>query len=205
MKRQIKELPCMFFPNITESMYDKMCHAIGLSQKHNKGYYYPYRNYYDSAECDTPDWDKLVELNLAEKRDSGFYGVTLLGLCTMSIISGIKIYNPCATCDADLKRYLFKSLCERDVFCGYGCWFPTSVRALCNQNRLPIARTYKAMHELVADGLAIKSYEGGIDDDGNPHCIHGYYLTEKAKGTEVWKKAYEKEMDFINESLNERH
>lgn len=48
----------------------------------------------------------------------------------------------------------------------------------------------KLMKELEADGLVRKTYEGGIDEDGYPHCYHGWSITRKAKETDMYKKCY---------------
>ena len=49
-------------------------------------------------------------------------------------------------------------------------------------------RIRKLMKELEADGAVRRSYDGGIDDDGYPHCYHGWSITKKTYDSELYKK-----------------
>lgn len=46
----------------------------------------------------------------------------------------------------------------------------------------------KCMKALEADGLVSKTYEGGIDEDGYPHCYHGWSITRKTRESDLYKK-----------------
>lgn len=49
-------------------------------------------------------------------------------------------------------------------------------------------QTRKLLKELEAMGYVMKDYEGGIDEEGYPHCYHGWNLTVKALETEIGKE-----------------
>lgn len=75
-----------------------MKHAIGLgySNPDRKGVYVPYRNYYDAGTNPNKEWEGLVELGLAVKRDSTIssstiYHVSKKGLEFLSDVLGITI------------------------------------------------------------------------------------------------------------------
>lgn len=58
----------------------------------------------------------------------------------------------------------------------------------------------KLLKELEADGLVHKTHEGGVDEDGYPHCYHGWSITKKACDSELYKKcekeAYQEYKDW---------
>ena len=77
---------------------NKMKHAIGLNvaRPNSKRKYVAYRNYYDAGESPNQDWEELVELNLAIKRNcniskSIIYHVSEEGLLYLSDLLGISI------------------------------------------------------------------------------------------------------------------
>lgn len=49
-------------------------------------------------------------------------------------------------------------------------------------------RIRKLMKELEADGAVAKTYDGGIDEDGYPHCYHGWCITKKTMNTDMYKQ-----------------
>lgn len=53
----------------------------------------------------------------------------------------------------------------------------------------------KCMKALEADGLVHKTYEGGIDEDGYPHCYHGWSLIQRAMETEMYKHCEKEALD----------
>ncbi len=63
---------------ITDAQLDKMRHAVAWPKC--------YRNYYDASESDTPDWEELVVMGYAFRRQSSvcdgrpLYHVTQAGL-----------------------------------------------------------------------------------------------------------------------------
>ena len=46
----------------------------------------------------------------------------------------------------------------------------------------------KLIKELEADEAVAKTYDGGIDEDGYPHCYHGWSITKKTKNTVMYKQ-----------------
>lgn len=54
-----------------------------------------------------------------------------------------------------------------------------------NQTKYSIRKLIK---ELEADGAVAKTYEGGIDEDGYPHCYHGWSITEQTMKTNMYKQ-----------------
>lgn len=61
----------------------------------------------------------------------------------------------------------------------------------------------KLMKELEADGAVSKTYDGGIDEDGYPHCYHGWGITKQTRNTDMYKQcekeALEEYEGFIRE------
>ena len=184
-----------------------MLHAIGwdnASQYTRNGtrYFKPYRNYYDAGGNDVADWDYLVQNKLAEKGTS--YHVTALGLVVLSDIMETYIYSDNARCVADAKEVVVDILIADACVCGYGCWIPSGAEHIAKLGRLPKTLTLKTLHYLADKGIVAKTYYGDIDDDGYPHCYHGWILT--AKGREVYKERYDKawkeECEYINNILS---
>lgn len=53
----------------------------------------------------------------------------------------------------------------------------------------------KCMKELEADGLVRRAHDGGIDEDGYPHCYHGWSITEKTVNTDLYKRCYKEALE----------
>lgn len=53
----------------------------------------------------------------------------------------------------------------------------------------------KYIKELEADGLVHKAYEGGMDEDGNVGCYHGWSITQKAINTDLYKRCYKEALE----------
>lgn len=95
---------------------------------------------------------------------------------------------------------VFRKLCETAVRVCI-CSPILSVPAL---SRILNTSTYavrKHIKSLVSKGLVALGYDGGINEDGYPHCYKGYYITGKAFETEIYKEEYEREMKYITELL----
>ena len=56
---------------------------------------------------------------------------------------------------------------------------------------------------LEENGYIVKSYYGGMDEEGYPYCIHGYYLTDKARQMERWKVLHDAEVAYIENDILE--
>ena len=64
-------------------------------------------------------------------------------------------------------------------------------------------RIRKLIKELETDGLVKRNHEGCIDDDGNPHCYHGWSITQKAAETEMYKKCDKEAIEEIARFLRD--
>ncbi len=189
-------------PDLSEVQISQMEHCVGLgnkAKKSGKGYYQPYRNYYDAGGNDIEVWESLKKLGLADKGRT--YHLTKMGLDALSQITGIVIYSENAYCLADAKSEVLKAFIDQDVAICYGCWYPTSAKYISEITRIPLPMVRRCVNKLLEEGLLVKGHEGGIDDGGNPYCYHGYFCTDKAKELDYWKKAHEREENYINESL----
>ncbi len=78
------------------SQIEKMKHAIGLDRPNQtKQKFVAHRNYF--ATGDDPEWNEIVDLDLAVKREDPFckvdviYHLTEEGIAYLSLIIGIKI------------------------------------------------------------------------------------------------------------------
>ena len=179
-------------------------HCVGLDYKkpykrNGKLFYKPYRNYFDTEDV---MWDALVEIGYAYK--NRMYHLTIDGLSWLSSMNNIYIYNHYSDSPPDIYWEVMKFFCECDVAVCYGCWFPVSAKSCAANLRLPILEIRNAIKRLIGEGYLVKSHYGGIDEEGFPYCVHGYYSTPKMRETDEWIKAYKKEMEWLNKSLNSK-
>lgn len=95
---------------------------------------------------------------------------------------------------------IFRELCKNAVrVCPYN-----QVLSVPTLSRILNTSTYvvrKHIKNLVSKGLVTLGYDGGVDEEGYPHCYKGYYITGKAFETEIYKEEYEREMKYITELL----
>ncbi|WP_305084794.1 hypothetical protein [uncultured Dubosiella sp.] len=71
-------------------------------------------------------------------------------------------------------------------------WHPYPSTALSKNCGLSLYRTRKELKKLKEQGLVVSDMEFLSDEDGN-YIIRGYTITEKAKQTEEYLKAWEEE------------
>lgn len=177
-----------------------MQHCIGLdNEKPKRGRYFPYRNYYETGN-EHPMWEALIEKGLALKTSNGVYALTPQGMACLSGVLGIHIYSPVARYPAEIRTAVLNMLCSNDVAVCWGAWFPVSGRRLSVCLNIPYDRVMIAVHQLEAEGLIFKTYDGGMSEDG-VFCVHGYKLTEKGRDTEEWRAADKKEKEYLNELI----
>lgn len=69
--------------------------------------------------------------------------------------------------------------------------FPMPIYLLSHHTGEIRSRCRKAVRELRKQELVYLTNFRGTDEDDNPFCVWGYKPTEKAKGTEEYKKAVE--------------
>jgi len=176
---------------ISDEQAKKMKHAIGMIHGNRKPYkragflyFRPYRNRYKSSGRNA-DMDDLVNKHLAERIDAENgeqlteYRITKQGLMFLSWREGVYIYSETAETGLQAERDVLQILLDDAVYCGYGNWVPTSAREIEERARLPKAVVLEALHVLQEEGNVRKTYYGDIDDEGWPHCIHGWTLTKK--------------------------
>lgn len=188
---------------VTEYQAEMMLHAIGADHKKERTYlkrkyYHAYRNYYDAGGSDAGQWEDLVEKGYAEKRR--LYHVTTDGLRLLELLTGAVIYDNYA-CVADCKTPMLTAFMKADVYCGWGCWFPTSAKTIAEYLKIPLTLARKTARKLEEEGLIEKGHFGELTDEGFPYCRHGYFLTEKARQSKRWEALHQIEIDYINTSL----
>lgn len=76
-----------------------------------------------------------------------------------------------------------------------------SIRHIAKHLEVSQYQVTKHIHRLRKYGLVKRAYDGGIDEDGQPHCYHGWSLTEKGASTKTYKKEYKKDVEYINDLL----
>lgn len=194
------------YPTITDHQAELMLHAIGADHRSERKYldmkyYHAYRNYYDAGGKDIEIWNDLVDKGLAEK-GGHFYHVTVYGLNMLEKLTGSVIYDD-YECVGDCKTIMLEKFMKNDVYCGYGNWFPTSAKSMAVSMKIPVSLARETARYLEKQGYIQKGHYGGIDDEGFPYCVHGYYLTDKARKLERWQVLYDQEMAYLNRTLNE--
>ena len=165
----------------------KMEHCVGYDPRdvywrRNKKYFKPYRNHYAPGPKDLPTWEKLKEQGYAESNESKTqFWLTVSGLAILSAAEKVYIYNDAAKGnEVDAAPDVLQVLLNHSVFCGYGCWIPPSAKSIASAARLPLKLTRETLKYLQDEtGEVMHVYEGGIDDEGFPHCTHGYILSKK--------------------------
>lgn len=182
------------YDEITEEQVNLMLHAIGAdstkARKYKgKYYYYAYRNGFDAGGNDISKWDELVSIHLAEK--NRVYHVTRLGINVLEVLTNSRIYL--VDCVADAKSKVLSYLIANDCYCGYGCWIPVPIKAIANNLHATERVVRETLRVLADDGLVVKTYYGECDDEGFPHCWHGWGLTDKARQLDEYKQAWEEE------------
>lgn len=187
---------------ITDKQAELMLHAIGADNKKSRHYmgrkiYKAYRNYYDAGGSDIELWDDLVSKGYADK--SRFYHVTHYGLEILGLITNSTIYGNYHNV-ADCRKDVLEQFMRVDAYHGYGCWFPTSAKAISKVLHIPLQLARETARSLADEGLIKKGHCGGMDCDGEIHCIHGYFLTDKAreKYSERYEELKKAEYAYIN-------
>lgn len=190
---------------ITHQQARQMLHAIGADSKKAREYlghltYHAYRNYYDAGGHDKVLWDDLVGKGYADKRT--FYHVTTNGLRLLEEMTDSTIYDN-YQCVGDCKTRMLESFMKYDVACCHGSWFPVSAKQVAYNLKMPLQLARDTAKHLEENGYIVKSYYGGMDEEGYPYCIHGYYLTDKARQMERWKVLHDAEVAYIENDILE--
>lgn len=206
---------------LTEAEIDRMKHCVGYNRTgnyrgcyHRGGvrYFKPYRNYYYAGGKDIPIWEKIEEKGFAEsaKKDKTgcqYFWLNHSGLNILSAALETYIYSENARGnEIDASSDIIEILLADHVFCGYGCWLPSGSRSISLRSRIPRKLTLSTLRYLQDKcGYVRHVYEGGCDDEGFPHCTHGWVLTKKwiDENKERYDKAQKEEYKRIDASLKE--
>ena len=75
-------------------------------------------------------------------------------------------------------------------------WHPYPATCIAERLNQPVGKVRYHLRKLKKDGLVYSFHEGGMTDDGAVFCSQGWGITEKAKDTEEYKKAYKEEVEL---------
>ena len=197
-----------YFPEeVTDEQAAMMLHAIGADHKefrtyNKKRYYHAYRNHYDAGGNDIKQWDDLVAKGYAELHR--MYNVSVKGIHLLEYLTQCRIWGDYQN-TADCRYDVMVALMQDDVYCGYGCWMPSSSKDLSLRLAIPRKLVLDTLNELAEEGLCVKGYYGEMDEDGCVQCKHGWYLTEQARQqyAEKYEELKQEEYKKINDSLRE--
>lgn len=178
---------CIFSRNYPEPISDRqadmMLHALGADHRLPKTYrgaktYHSYRNYFDAGGLDADDWDDLVSKGYARK--TGVYHVSVRGIRALEFLTHCRIWDDYEN-TADCRGVVLDELMKDNVFCGYGCWLPTSSSDLSLRLAIPRPLVLDTLRELERDGLVKRDYYGEKTDEGYVRCKHGWIITVSAQ------------------------
>lgn len=83
------------YDKVTYKQIDDMKHALGFDKRRVRGTKYrryePYRNYFNTGNCDIDDWEQLVTIGLATKSRENWYHVSDNGRIFLELVTGVKI------------------------------------------------------------------------------------------------------------------
>lgn len=195
--------------DLTTKEITKMEHCIGFElrkvyYRHGKYYFKPYRNHFMPGGDDCQIWEGLEEKGYAESSDSmghKHYWLTTKGLDALSQLHKVYIYSDSSTGNAvDASSDVLRVLIENDVYCGYGCWKPSSSKNIAMDTRLPQNLAKEALCYLKERGYVKVDHDGGANDDGTLWCTHGWVLTDKWKNEnkDIYKKYWDEECKKID-------
>lgn len=214
------------FPSaFNEKELDAIGHAIGYEvgkvyRRRKQLYFAPHRNYY-YCNADDETWNGLVKKGFAEKQppnkdNCSYFSVTNECLAELTLETSIYFYSENARGnEIDAKEDVIEVLLDHAVYCGYGCWIPPGARQIASAARLPYKLTLETLNYLKKCGYVNHFYEGGIDDEGFPHCTHGWSLSKKwttenneryiARQKEEYKRMDEISAEIMKEREEVRH
>lgn len=86
-----------------------------------------------------------------------------------------------------------------DIMGGY---IPISSTVIARCTKLSIGKVKYRLKKLKEQGLIIADSYGSSTEDGEPFCIHGYTITEKAKHTDEYKQAWAQERQLCKDTLD---
>lgn len=181
----IYPLPSAF----NERELDFIAHAIGyevnkIYRRNGQLYFKPYRNHF-YCDANNEVWNGLVKKGFAKsvytnKDGMAYFSVTRECLAELTLETSIYFYSENARGnEKDAKHDVVEVLLNHAVYCGYGCWIPPGAKQIAHSARIPYKLTLATLNYLKKCGYVNHFYEGGIDDEGLPHCTHGWGLSKK--------------------------
>lgn len=173
---------------LKEHMIQKMDHCIGYDKRkvyHRNGsaYFIPHQNHFYPGGTDVSIWEVLRDKGLAEcgSGEHPYFWLNKSGLNYLSAYHEVFIYSDNASGnEIDASEDVLEILLDDAVYCGYGCWLPSGSKDIARRARLPHKLALSTLRYLKDKcGYVSHVYEGGCDDEGFPHCTHGWVLTHK--------------------------
>lgn len=191
---------------LPDILFANMEHCIGLDYKRpykraGRIFYKPYRNRYDAGDGDSPMWNAMVETNLARK--NAMYHLTIAGVCLLGRQEEIYIYNPESGHMRNLLRDGKELFINHGVYCGYGCWIPTTKKEIKHYLLLTDKDTDALVSILEDEGWIVKQTYGGCTEDGQPFCHKGWVASQKLRETPEWSKAQKDEYERLDAIMAE--
>lgn len=72
-------------------------------------------------------------------------------------------------------------------------WIPYSSTSIAKTLEIKVGKVRYQLNKLKLQGFVESFSHGGQTEEGEVYCINGFRITDKAKGTEEYKKALEEE------------
>lgn len=192
---------------LPDILFADMEHCIGLDDKKpykraGRSFYKPYRNYYDTGDIDSPMWGAMAETNLARKDD--MYHLTATGVCLLGWQKDIYIYNPELGHVQNLLRDGKDLFINHGVYCGYGCWIPTTKKEIKHYLLLTGKDTDALVSMLEDEGWIVRETYGGCTEDGRPFCHKGWVASQKLRETPEWSESQKAEYERLEAIMAEK-
>lgn len=90
------------------------------------------------------------------------------------------------------------AICRHDVSIMDG-WYPYPATAIAKQLDMTVNKVRCNLRKLKKQGFVDRISDGGITEDGQVFCNHGWSCTPKAYNTNEYRKAYEEERKLCKE------
>lgn len=81
-------------------------------------------------------------------------------------------------------------LCRHEVNIMDG-WHPFPATLIAEMLNMSVHKVRYHLRKLKQQGLVFSFYEGGMTDDGEVFCLHGWGVTSEGEKTAEYQKAYE--------------
>lgn len=81
-------------------------------------------------------------------------------------------------------------------------WHPYPSTCISQSTNISIGKVRYQLKKLKESGLIESFKEGGQTEDGEVFCLHGYGITDKAKQTKEYKKAFKEEKEICKKCFD---